>query len=64
MMQLIFLYFKIIVKISNENAAIQNGTATSVKKSKGMPAAAKPRNVRRDIKATGTMANLVSAKKT
>ena len=48
---IIFLYFNINVITNNKNAAIQNGIATLVKNSKGIPATVKPRKVRKATKA-------------
>ena len=48
---IIFLYFSIIIIDNNKTAAIQNGIATFVRKSRGIPATVKPRNVRKVTKA-------------
>ena len=46
-----FPYFKMIVIISKANAKVQNGTATFVKNSNGIPATVNPRIVSTEIKA-------------
>ena len=47
---IIFLYFKINAIVNIKTAAIQNGIATLVKKSNGMPATVNPRIVSTEIR--------------